>query len=62
MYIYIYSCECFCRHRLDGFLLLCVDRLNPASTCLWTVPRAQALLRGRAWVAQLSATSVGWPN
>ena len=29
------------------------------STCLWTVPRAQALLRGRAWVAQLWAKSVG---
>jgi len=36
-----------------------VDGLKPASTCLWTVPRAQALLRGRAWVAQLCAKSVG---
>ena len=26
---------------------------------VWTVPRAQALLRGRAWVAQLWAKSVG---
>jgi len=36
-----------------------VDGLKPASTCLWTVPRAQALLRGRAWVAQLWVKSVG---
>ena len=36
-----------------------VDGLKPASTCLWTVPRAQALLGGRAWVAQLWAKSVG---
>jgi len=36
-----------------------VDGLKPASTCLWTVPLAQALLRGRAWVAQLWAKSVG---
>jgi len=36
-----------------------VDGLKPASTCLWTVPRAQVLLRGRAWVAQLWAKSVG---
>jgi len=36
-----------------------VDGLQPASTCLWTVPRAQALLRGQAWVAQLWAKSVG---
>ena len=31
----------------------------PIGTFLWTVPRAQALLRGRAWVAQLWAKSVG---
>ena len=36
-----------------------VDGLKPVSTCLWTVPRAQALLRGRAWVAQLWTKSVG---
>ena len=30
-----------------------VDGLKLASTCLWTAPRAQALLRGRALVAQL---------
>ena len=36
-----------------------VDGLKPASTCLWTVPRAQALLQGRAWVAQLWAKLVG---
>jgi len=36
-----------------------VDGLKPASTCLWTVPRAQALLQGRAWVAQLWVKSVG---
>jgi len=36
-----------------------VDGLKPASTCLWTVPRAQALLRERVWVAQLWAKSVG---
>jgi len=36
-----------------------VDGLKPASTCLWTVPRAEALLRGRAWVAQLWVKSVG---
>jgi len=35
-----------------------VDGLKPASTCRWTVPRAQALLRGRAWVAQLWVKSV----
>ena len=35
-----------------------VGGLKPASSCLWTVPRAQALLRGRAWVAQLWAKSV----
>jgi len=50
---------------LCGFLKLYtlfqrrVDGLKPASTCLWTVPRAQALLRGRVWVAQLWAKSVG---
>ena len=51
---------------LCGFLKLCfntvwMDGLKPASTCLclWTVPRAQALLQGRAWVAQLWAKSVG---
>jgi len=39
-----------------------VEGLKPASTCLWTVPRAQAaLLRGRAWVAQSWATChIGW--
>ena len=36
-----------------------VDGLKPASVCLWTDPRAQALLRGRAWVAHMWATSVG---
>ena len=37
-----------------------VDGLKPASACLWTGPRAQALLlRGRAWVAQFWANSVG---
>ena len=36
-----------------------VNGLKPASTCLRTVPRAQAFLRGRAWVAQLWAKSVG---
>jgi len=30
--------------------------LKPASTCLWTGPRAQALLRGRASVAQFWAS------
>ena len=51
---------------LCGFLKLFVskrrvDGLKPAaaSTCLWTAPRAQAYLRGRAWVTQSWAESVG---
>jgi len=58
-YIYLSKDTQCCRQLRSEPLQRRVDGLKSASMCLWTVSRAQALLRGRAWVAQLWAKSVG---